>query len=192
MMKVLVQVDGLLLAVLVDLLAEISVAIKQPDGDKIQIEIAGRFAVVAGQDSQTTGIVGHRFVEAELRGKIGNRFLDRTPGAGLSVCVLAVEIFLEGVVHLFEFAQESLVLRNLLQPRLARELKHAHRIMIRPIPQLGIEMAEETAGSWLPRPPKIEGHLAQRFEPLRQGGSHIIGLKSRHKPVCQVRSTSGI
>ena len=41
MMKILVQVDRMLDAILVDLLFEIAVPVKQSDRDEIQVEIAG-------------------------------------------------------------------------------------------------------------------------------------------------------
>jgi hypothetical protein len=63
---------------------------------------------------------------------------------------------------------------------LAGKLQHAGGIMIGAVPQLGIEMPEEAAGGRLPRPPKIETHLAQRFQGRRQDGSHIVSLESRH------------
>ena len=41
MMKILIQTDGVLDAVLVDFLPEISVAVEEADGDEIQVEVAG-------------------------------------------------------------------------------------------------------------------------------------------------------
>jgi len=52
--------------------------------------------------------------------------------------------------------------------------------MICPVPEIGIEMAEEPARGGLPCPPQVEAHLAQRFERRRQDGSYVICLKSRH------------
>ena len=56
-MKILIQTDRVLDAILVDLLLEISVAIEQADGDEIEIEIAGGFAMVTGENAETAGIV---------------------------------------------------------------------------------------------------------------------------------------
>jgi hypothetical protein len=65
-MEILVQADGVLNAILVDLLFEIAVAIEQPDRDKIQVEIAGRFTMVARENAETAGVIRDRFVEAKL------------------------------------------------------------------------------------------------------------------------------
>src|SRR3954451_2743248 len=55
--KILVQVDRRLNAVLIDLLPEIAVAIEQTNRNKIQIEIARRFAMVAGQNPEAAGVI---------------------------------------------------------------------------------------------------------------------------------------
>jgi hypothetical protein len=43
--------------VLVDFLPEIPVAIEQTDGDEIEVEVAGGFAMVTGENAETAGIV---------------------------------------------------------------------------------------------------------------------------------------
>ena len=179
-MEILVEIDGLLHAFLIDLLFEIAVPIEQADGDEIQVEIAGGFAVIARENAEAAGVIRNRFVKAELGREIGDRFLDRAAGAGLAVGVLAREIMAEGIVNFFQFAQEIFVLRDFDQPRLARKLKHADRIVVGPIPELGIEMPEKPARRRLPSPPQIEDHLAQRLEFRRQSGNYIINLIIGH------------
>ena len=79
-MKILIQTDGLLNAVLVDLLFEITVAIKESDGDEVQIEIARGFAMIARQNAQTAGIIRDRFVKTKFGREIRDRFLIALPG----------------------------------------------------------------------------------------------------------------
>ena len=79
MMKILVQTDGVLHTFLVDLLSEITVAVKQSDSDEVQIEIAGRFAMVTGKNAEAAGVIWNRFVKTELGGKIGDRFFSCAP-----------------------------------------------------------------------------------------------------------------
>jgi hypothetical protein len=55
--KILVQVNCCLNAVLIDLLPEIAVAIEQTNRHKIQIEIARRFAMIAGQNAEAAGVI---------------------------------------------------------------------------------------------------------------------------------------
>ena len=180
MVKILVEVDGLLRAFLVDLLFEISVTIEQADGDKVEIEIAGGFAVIARENAEAAGIIRNRFVKAELSGKIGDRFLDLARGAGFPVGVFPREITAKGIVNVFQFAQETFVVRDFDETGLARKLKHPDGVVIGPIPKLGIEMPEKPARGRLPGPPQIEDHLAQRLECRGQSGNYIINLVVGH------------
>src|ERR1700756_4316924 len=102
--------------------------------------------MVAGENAETAGIIRDRFVKAKLGREIGDRSLDRRAGAAFPVGILPRKIISERVVNLFQFAEESFVLSELFESGLPRELEHANRIVVRAIPQIGIEMAEEAAG----------------------------------------------
>ena len=145
MVKILIETDGFLPAILIDLLLEIAVPVKQPNRDKVQIEVAGRLAMIAGKNSEAAGIVGNGFMEAKLRREISNRLFQLTGGTFFPVSILAGEILLVTPVHFGEVAQKNLVLRHIDQPPLARELEHPDRIVIGAIPKLGIEMPEKPA-----------------------------------------------
>src|SRR5205823_9083532 len=110
----------------------------------------------------------------------GHRFLHGRAGTALPVSILAGQIFLEGVVNLFQLAQKSFVGGEFFQPRLARKLEHANGIMIGPVPKLGIEMTKEAAGGRLPRPPDVKADFAQGLERGWKGRDYIIGLEVRH------------
>src|SRR6266480_4174433 len=120
--EVLIEVNRLLNAILIDLLPEIAVSIKKTDRNEIQIKIAGRLAVVARQDAQTTGVIRDRFVKTEFSGKIGNGIFDRAAGSGFSIGILSSEILLEVLKNLLELAHKIFVLRQLFQPGLPRKL----------------------------------------------------------------------
>ena len=98
-MEILVQADRLLSAIAIDLLLEIAVPVEQPDRDEVQIQIAGRFAMIAGKNAEAAGVVRNRFVKAELGRKIGDRVLEDVAVAGFSVGILAREILAESVVN---------------------------------------------------------------------------------------------
>src|SRR6185295_16393577 len=159
MIEILIQVDRRLNAVLVDLLPEIPMPIEQSNRNEIQVQIACGLAMIAGEYSETTGIIRDRFVKAKFGGEIGNRILNRASGARLSVSVVSPEIFLEFLKDLLQFAQKSFVLCKFFQPGLPRKLKHPDWIMIRPVPKFGIEMSEEPARGGFPSPPQVEAHL---------------------------------
>ena len=55
--KILVQIDRRLNAVLIDLLPEVSVAIEKANRNKIQIKIARRFAMITCQNAEASGVI---------------------------------------------------------------------------------------------------------------------------------------
>jgi hypothetical protein len=55
--EILVQINCRLNAVLIDLLPEIAVAIQETDRNEIQIKIACRFAMIAGQNPEAAGVI---------------------------------------------------------------------------------------------------------------------------------------
>src|SRR5438093_940951 len=147
--------------------------------------------MVAGEDAQATGVVRDRFVKTELGRKIRDGIFDRAAGSGFSISIVSSEILLEFLENLLEVAQKIFVLCKLLQTRLPRKLQHPNGIMICAAPQLGIEMPEQPARGRLPRPPKVETHLAQRLQRRRQDGRHIVSLKSRHADSCSRLAVRG-
>src|SRR5213080_4104469 len=136
--------------------------------------------MIARENAKTAGIIWDRFVKTEFGREIGDRAFDGTARPGFSVSVLATQIFLERLEDLPQLAEKGFILRDFLEARLPRKLKHAHWVVICPIPKLRIELPKKAAGRGLPCPPQIETHLAQRLERRRQGRSHIVSLKSRH------------
>src|SRR6266478_553306 len=93
----------------------------------------------------TAGIIRDRFVKTEFGGKIRDRIFDRAACSRFSVRVLARKIIAECVMDFLQLAQEGFVLRNFLQAQLARELEHAHRVVIGPVPKLRVEMTKQAA-----------------------------------------------
>jgi hypothetical protein len=101
-------------------------------------------------------------------------------GAGFAVGIVAGKIFLESVVNQFELAEKGFVGGEIFDPGLAGKLEHAYRVVIGPVPELGVEMTEEAAGGRLPCPPDIGADLAERLEGGGKGRYYIIGVKVRH------------
>src|ERR1700736_5680591 len=101
--------------------------------------------MIAGENAKAAGIIGDRFVKSKLGREIRDRSFDRSARSHFSVCILAGEIFSESIVDLLQLPKKGFVLCEFFQSRLARELQHAHRIVIGPVPQIGIEVAEKSA-----------------------------------------------
>src|SRR3954469_19840304 len=71
--KILVQVNCCLNAVLIDLLPEVAMAIEETHRNKIQIKIARRFTMIAGQNAEAARVIRNRFVKTKLGGKVRDR-----------------------------------------------------------------------------------------------------------------------
>ena len=84
--QVVVGVVVLLVAVGVDRLAEVALAVEQPDADERQGHVAGRLHVVAGEDAEAARVDAERLVEAVLGAEVGDRArrARRRAGAGTS------------------------------------------------------------------------------------------------------------
>ena len=75
--EVVVGVGVLLVAVGVDRLAEVALAVEQPDADERQGHVAGRLHVVAGQDAEPARVDPERLVEPVLGAEVGDRAVER-------------------------------------------------------------------------------------------------------------------
>ena len=164
--QVVVGVVVLLVAVGVDRLAEVALAIQQPDADRRQGHVAGRLHVVAGEDAETAGVDAERLVEAVLRAEVGDR-------PAQPVGVLALEPVVGAVGHVrVELGQDVVVfgqeLRVVEQPRpVDRAADDRDRA---PIARPGgrIDPIEQAARARMPRPVEVVGKAPQPFEPRRQ------------------------
>ena len=87
-MKIVDLVKVLLPAVHVQVLLEIAQLVEQPDAVEIEVQVAGRLDVVAGQDAQAAGINGQRVAQAVFGGKIGDADLPVMVDAAHHVQVL--------------------------------------------------------------------------------------------------------
>src|SRR5262249_30905903 len=121
--KILVEINRGLNAVLIDLLPEIAVPIEQTNRNEMQIKVARGFAVVAGENAEAAGVVRDRFVKTEFGRKIGDGILDCRAGTGFPIGVAASEIFLEVLENLLKLPQEIFVLCKFFQTRLSRKLE---------------------------------------------------------------------
>ena len=90
--EVVVGVGVLLVAVGVDRLAEVALAVEQPDADERQGHVARRLHVVAGEDAEAARVDAERLVEAVLGAEVGDR-------AGQCALGLALEPVVRAVGH---------------------------------------------------------------------------------------------
>ena len=157
----------LLVAVGIDGLAEIALAVEQADADGGHRHVARRLHVVAGEDAKTTRIDAHRFVEAVFGAEVGDRARQRVGISALEPMVRAVgHVLVELGENVVVFRQEFGVVEQ-TRP-LGRAADDRDRIPIAD-PGGSVDQAEQAARPGMPRPVQVVGKSAQSFEPRREG-----------------------
>src|SRR5580692_551752 len=126
MVKILVEAHSFLPTILVDLLLEVTVPVKERYRAEVQIEVTGRFAMIAGKDAETARIVRHGFMKSELRRKIGD---PGRVGAKFSIGVGSRHVVLEFLVYRKHFTDVIVIGGEFDQTGLARKLQHPDGIM---------------------------------------------------------------
>ena len=165
--EVVVGVVVLLVAVGIDGLAEVAVAIQQADAERRQGHVAGGLHVVAGEDAQAARVDAERLVQAVLRAEVGDR-------AGQVVGVALLEPVVGAVRHVVVEGGEDVVVlgqerRIVKQPGpLGRTADDRHGIAVA-VPGVAVDEAPQAAGPGVPRPVQVVRHAAQPFESGRQG-----------------------
>src|SRR5277367_1642423 len=130
MVKILVEAHSFLPTILVNLLLEVTVPVKERHRTEVQIEVTGRFAVVAGKDAKTPRIVRHGFMKPELRRKISD---PGRVGAKFSIGVGSRHVVLEFLIYGHHFADVVIIGGKFDQTGLARKLQHPDWIMVRSV-----------------------------------------------------------
>jgi hypothetical protein len=164
--QVVVGVVVLLVTVGVDRLAEVALAVQQPDADRGERHVAGRLHMVAGEDAETARVDAERFVETVFRAEVGDR-------AAQPVGVLALEPVVRAVGHVrIELGEDVVVFGEEL--RIVEQMRPVdgaaddrdRAAVTRPAGR--VDAIEQAAGAWMPRPVEVVGEAPQPFEPRRQ------------------------
>ena len=164
--EVVVGVVVLLVAVGIDRLAEVALAIQQPDADRGEGHVARGLHVVAGEHAQAARVDAERFVEAVLRAEVGDR-----PVEGVAVPLLEPVVRAVGHV-LVELGQGVVVLGEELgvveeAGPVGRAADDRDRVAVAR-PGGPVDEAPQAAGARVPRPVQVVRHAAQALEPGRQ------------------------
>ena len=127
--------------------------------------------MIPGQDPQTAGIVGEGFRQPIFGGEISHGGIRLGRGVG----VFPGQIGMEALHDSSQTCQIMLIGRYLDEAGLAGELKNPDRIMIRPVPELHIEIPKKLPGRRLPAPPDIVSEFPQGFEGGGEFRNDIVG-----------------
>ncbi len=175
--QVVVGVVVLLVAVGIDRLAEVALAIEEPYADRRQGHVAGRLHVVAGEDAEPARVDAEQFVEPVLGAEVGDR-------SGQLVGIPALEPVARAVGHVaVELGQHVVVfgeeLRVIEQARpLGRAADDRDRVPIAG-PGRAVDRVEQPARARMPRPVEVVGKTSQALEPGRQGKASPPGSRGR-------------
>jgi hypothetical protein len=137
----------------------------RPDADQGHAEVAGRLAVVTGQDAEAAGIHAQRFVDAELHREVPDGARDRAqvlvePARTRAIGVQGVDDALIGAAELGVAEQAVPVVRLHVDEELDGIVVAA--------PVVGVDPGEEARGLGRPAPPEVVGQVAQPLHLRRQ------------------------
>src|SRR5262249_34257106 len=144
-----------------DALAEVALRIEKANGDEGQAEVAGLFAVVAGEDTQAPRVDGQRLVEAELSAEVGDGSVDglgmRAAARGIVGLHVGVEGGERGVV-----AGEEVGIGGAARQEVAVYFgEDAYAAVFDALPERGINAGVEGRRFGVPGPPEVIGKLVQ-------------------------------
>ena len=156
--------NGNLVALRGEALGEIAVAVEQAHGHEVDVHIAGLLEVVAGKDTETSGIYLEGGIETVFHTEIAyGRFL---------AVLLEGHIAVELRHYPREAAEEFLVVRQFLVSLEAHLVEYLHRVVARSVPQVRVNAFEERLRTVIPAPPEV---FAQSLHPrkfFRQVAGH--------------------
>ena len=157
-----VTVEGVgrvLLAAGREALAEVPLAVEQPDPDEGDVEVRALLEVVAGEEAEPARVEGERVVEPEL----GREVRDRRPAAVglLEPAVPAAEVLAEPVHHQVVPAAERGVGRGRREVRRGEAAEEPARVLAGVPPERGREFGKERPGLGVPGPPEVGRERAE-------------------------------
>ena len=167
-----------LVAVRGEILTEVSVAVQQADGDERDSEIGGRLEMVAGEHSESAGILGQRLGQTELGREVG----DQSEGAVRALLEPTSARY--GVVEIGEAGVETgldpRVVGEAGPPRRRELLEQPHRVVTTRLPQLVVERGEQGPTGLMPGPVQIRRQPAQADQRRWDGGLDVEVIGRAH------------
>ncbi len=203
-LEVVVGIGVLLVAVRVDRLAEVALAVEEADRDERQRHVAGLLGVIAREDAEAARIDAERLIEAVLGAEVGDRASRARSGClPLEPVVGPVRHVLVEVRHDVAVLGHEMGIGEQLVPR-DRARQDGDRAAV-PLPGDAVDPAEQFLRGRMPGPPEVVGESAQSLELRRQPECgdgkrrdvewlHVSGASYRRhlrcEPVCVRASTA--
>ncbi len=163
-------------------LAEVARAVEEPYADERDAEVARRLEVVAGEDTETAGVLREGLGDPELRGEVG----DQPQRAGLHRLGPGLEpagrgeVAVQAALGLVQVAQEPGVGAELFEAFRRHLAEQPHGIVGHRLPRLLVDPPEEVTGGLVPGPAQVHGQALERGQLGRQRRSHAEALEGTH------------
>ena len=161
------MVAGHLLALGVDRLDKVTVLVQQTNGNERQPEVAGRFAVVAGQDAQTAGIDREALVKPKFGAEISHQMMGRVQQFGHFRARFRLKIGVVTTQYPSVFGEKGPILRRLIQAFLSDPAQEQFRVVLDFAPQFGVDPGIQTAHAVVPAVEQVVGQLVQPLQVVR-------------------------
>jgi hypothetical protein len=161
-----------LVALEIDRLDEVPLAIQEAHRDERQAPVARRLAEIAGEDPEPARIDRQALVNAELGAEVGDEPAMLLGAAGRPA---------QGLLHVrverrhdpVEIVEEDRVRRRGDEPRLVDALQQRLGIVAHRVPQRGMQAREERARRPVEAVPQVVGELREALEALRNAGMYV-------------------
>ena len=162
-----IVVGRVLLAVGIERLLEIALAVKQADADERQAHVAGGFAMVASKNAEAAGVDRQAFVKAEFGAEIGDQVvvLERVTMHVRHVGHLVIGVV--GGQDAVEGAEEDRIFGRGFEAFLVGALEEGFRVVIGRLPQRMRQADEQAARRAVPAVPQVVGELFEAGETFR-------------------------
>ena len=127
--------------------------------------------MVAGQDAQTTGVLGKHSGDAELGGEVGDRARRLSGGELVLVPAVLREVPVEVSGGLLHALDQLAVSGELGQSLPVEGAEQGDGVVAELLPGGGVQVAEERLGLGVPGPAEVRGQTAQARDLLGQVGT---------------------
>ena len=147
-------------------LRKITLAVKKPDADERQRQVARRFAVIAREDAEPARINRQALVKAELGAKVGDQiaFFQAAGGRGGR---RGVAIGIEGGQHPVITRQEYRIGGGADQAVLADSFQEGFRAVTDGVPEGEVQPGKQRARGAIPAVPQVIREFFEPDQPLR-------------------------
>ena len=169
-----IGVKRVLVALSVDGLVEIALAIEQAHADEGQTNVARRLAMVAGKNAQPPGVDRKTLVESEFGAEVRDQIALSQPLGAVPAHRLAM-VGIELGKHAIVIAEEHRVVGSVHQFLLVDPLQESLRVMTDFVPEQGVEAREQQSRLPVPAVTEVVGELLKPGETARQLGVDFEG-----------------